>query len=79
MFESVGAGLVLFLHIGFESRHKQIGGYVAVLMNVPSLDELRSLIADFVKSITWLGNAQQYPPGAVGRAYVFGSQTAESV
>jgi chemotaxis protein CheC len=52
MFASAGVGLVLFLHIRFEIRQKQIGGYVALLMDVPSLDELRSLIADFVKSIT---------------------------
>ncbi len=52
MFESSGVGLVLFLHIRFEIRQKQIGGYVALLIDFPSLDELRSLIADFVKSIT---------------------------
>lgn len=51
MFDSAGTGLVLFLHIRFEISQKQIGGYVALLMDVPSLDELRSLIADFVKSI----------------------------
>ena len=52
MFESASSGLVLFLHIRFEIRQKEIGGYVALLMDIPSLDELRSLIADFVKSIT---------------------------
>jgi hypothetical protein len=36
----------------FEIRQKEIGGYVALLMDIPSLDELRFLIADFVKSIT---------------------------
>ncbi len=53
MVRNAGTGLVLFLHIKFEIRQKQIGGYVALLMDVPSLDELRALIADFVKSITW--------------------------
>ena len=52
MFESASSGLVLFLHIKFEIRQKEIGGYVALLMDIPSLDELRSLIAGFVKSIT---------------------------
>jgi chemotaxis protein CheC len=52
MFESASVGLVLFLHIRFEIRQQQIGGYVALLMDVPSLDEMRSLIADFLKSIT---------------------------
>src|ERR1044072_2457559 len=52
MFESEHSTLVLFLHIQFEIRQKQIGGYVALLMDIPSLGELRSLIAGFVKSIT---------------------------
>ncbi len=52
MFESASSGLVLFLHIKFEIRQKEIGGYVALLMDIPSLAELRSLIAGFVRSIT---------------------------
>ena len=52
MFESATSTLVLFLHIKFEIRQKQIGGYVALLMDIPSIDELRSLIAGFVKSLT---------------------------
>ena len=52
MFESGPSNLVLFLHIKFEIRQKEIGGYVALLMDVPSLDELRSLIAGFVRSVT---------------------------
>ena len=52
MFESASSGLVLFLHIKFEIRQKEIGGYVALLMDVPSLDELRTLIAGYVKSIS---------------------------
>jgi chemotaxis protein CheC len=52
MFESASSGLVLFLHIKFEILEKEIGGYVALLMDIPSLDELRSLIAGFVRSIT---------------------------
>ena len=51
MFESAASGLVLFLHIKFEIRQKEIGGYVALLMDIPSLDELRSLIAGFVRSL----------------------------
>ena len=41
--------LVLFLHIRFEISKKEIRGYVALLMDIPSIDELRSLIADFVR------------------------------
>jgi len=54
MFESVEArkSLILFLHIRFEIRNKEIRGYVALLMDIPSIDELRSLISDFVARIT---------------------------
>jgi chemotaxis protein CheC len=52
MFESKVSSLVLFLHIKFEIRQKEIGGYVALLMDIPSLDELRSLIAGFIASVT---------------------------
>ena len=53
MFEShATSSLVLFLHIKFEIRQKEIGGYVALLMDIPSLDELRSLIAAFIASVT---------------------------
>jgi len=54
MFESVETreSLVLFLHIKFEIRNREIAGYVALLMDIPSIDELRSLIADFVTRVT---------------------------
>jgi chemotaxis protein CheC len=54
MFENVEnrESLILFLHIKFELRNKEIGGYVALLMDIPSIDELRSLLADFVNHIT---------------------------
>ena len=52
MFESSISSLVLFLHIRFEIRQKEISGYVALMMDIPSLDELRSLIAAFIGSIT---------------------------
>ena len=51
MFDSPSS-LVLFLHIRFEIRQKEISGYVALIMDIPSLDELRSLIAAFIGSIT---------------------------
>lgn len=52
MFETAASGLVLFLHIKFEICQKEIGGYVALLMDIPSLDQSRSLIAEFVASVT---------------------------
>ena len=44
--------LVLFLHIRFEISTQNIQGYVALLMDIPSLDSLRSLLADFIKNLT---------------------------
>jgi chemotaxis protein CheC len=53
--------LVLFLHIRFEISKKEIRGYVALLMDIPSIDELRLLIADFVSGAT-----QANPPEPTG-------------
>jgi len=44
--------VVLFLRIRFEIRDQEIGGYVALMMDIPSIGELRSLIAQFVGSVT---------------------------
>lgn len=54
IFESAGqqTSVILFLHIKFDIRQKQIAGYVALMMDVPSIDELRAVIAEFVSSIT---------------------------
>lgn len=52
MFESAASVFVLFLHIKFDIRHKEIHGYVALLMDIPSLDELRTLIARYVGDVT---------------------------
>jgi chemotaxis protein CheC len=53
--------LVLFLHIRFEISKKEIRGYVALLMDIPSMDELRLLIADFVSSVTRKGRLDPGP------------------
>jgi len=53
MFKSEEShSLVLFLHIKFEVSTKEIRGYVALLMDIPSVEELRSLIADFIANAT---------------------------
>lgn len=52
IFEASSSHLVLFLHIKFEIHRKKISGYIALVMDIPSLDELRSLIAAFVNSIS---------------------------
>jgi chemotaxis protein CheC len=44
--------LVLFLHIRFEISTRNIQGYVALLMDIPSIDSLRALLADFVTDVT---------------------------
>ena len=44
--------LVRFPHIKFEIRNSEIQGYVALLMDIPSMDALRHLIADFIKDAT---------------------------
>jgi chemotaxis protein CheC len=54
IFESLGTQelLILFVHISFEIRKQEIKGYVALMMDIPSIDALRSLIAEYVMSIT---------------------------
>jgi chemotaxis protein CheC len=44
--------LVLFLRIRFEISTRNIQGYVALLMDIPSIDSLRALLADFIESVT---------------------------
>jgi chemotaxis protein CheC len=44
-------GLVLFLYINFLVRNRNIRGYIAMLLDMPSLDVLRRLIADFISSV----------------------------
>ena len=49
---SSGENLVLFLHIRFEVSKKEIDGFVALVMDIPTLEELRGLIADFIRRST---------------------------
>jgi chemotaxis protein CheC len=43
--------LVLFLYINFEISQKEIRGYLALLMDLPSLETLRTLVQDFLQSV----------------------------
>ncbi len=52
------ASLVLFLHIRFEISKREIRGYVALLMDIPSIDQLRLLIADFVSGATQVNGGE---------------------
>jgi len=58
IFESVSPreSFILFLHIKFDISQQQIRGYVALMMDVPSVAELRSLIADYVVSSAGRGD-----------------------
>lgn len=42
---------ILFLRIGFEASAKEIPGYVALLMDIPSIEGLRFLVADLVTGV----------------------------
>lgn len=44
--------LVLFLHIRFEVSTREIRGYVALLMDIPSIDALRMLLTELIGRIT---------------------------
>lgn len=54
IFESAGVptSAILFLHIKFETRQHKISGYVALMMDIPSIDELRKVIAEFVATLS---------------------------
>jgi chemotaxis protein CheC len=45
-------GLVLFLYINFAMQDRDIRGYIAMLMDLPSLASLRLLIGDFIDRVT---------------------------
>jgi chemotaxis protein CheC len=42
---------VLFLHVKFEISHHNVQGYVAIMMDLPSVEQLRSLVAAFLRSL----------------------------
>jgi chemotaxis protein CheC len=44
--------VILFLHIKFDTRQHKISGYVALMMDIPSIDELRKVIAEFVTTVS---------------------------
>jgi chemotaxis protein CheC len=54
MFEVASSqpSYVLFLHINFEIRDVHIEGFVALLMDIPTLDEFRGLIAQYIARAT---------------------------
>lgn len=44
-------GVVLFLYINFAINDRAIRGYIAMLMDLPSLEALRVLIAEFLRRV----------------------------
>ena len=47
----IGESVVLFLNIKFKVSPLKIQGYVALIMDVPSIELLRTLIAEFLRSL----------------------------
>ena len=45
------AAVVLFLYINFAIADRDIRGYIAMLMDLPSLDTLKALIRDFIARV----------------------------
>jgi chemotaxis protein CheC len=43
--------LVLFLYINFEISQKEIRGYLALVMDLPSLETLQALVRDYLASV----------------------------
>lgn len=44
-------GLVLFLYIDFAVRKRDIRGYIAMMMDIPSLETLRELLGEFIDRV----------------------------
>lgn len=49
--ETSSDGLVLFLYIDFAVRKRDIRGYIAMMMDIPSLEILRELLAEFIARV----------------------------
>jgi chemotaxis protein CheC len=49
--DSPNDGLVLFLYIDFNVRHRDIRGYIAMLMNLPALALLKELLTEFIERV----------------------------
>ncbi|WP_458095921.1 chemotaxis protein CheX [Roseomonas sp. WA12] len=44
-------GLVLFLYINFAVRDRSLRGYIAMVMDLPSLGALKQLVGDFIERV----------------------------
>ena len=52
LFPQRETGTVLFIYINFSLRGRRVRGYVALLMDLPSMAALRNLVAEFVRRQT---------------------------
>ncbi|MBX9740656.1 MAG: chemotaxis protein CheX [Beijerinckiaceae bacterium] len=50
--ERENSGLVLFLYIDFSVQDRDIRGYIAMIMDLPSLATLKHLLGDFIARVT---------------------------
>jgi chemotaxis protein CheC len=48
---TVGGNLVLFLYIDFNIKNRDIHGFIALLMDLPSINALKEIVADFISGI----------------------------
>jgi chemotaxis protein CheC len=49
--KNLGGGLVLFLYIDFAVRSRDIRGYIAMIMDIPSLETLKELLGEFIERV----------------------------
>ncbi|WP_404479180.1 chemotaxis protein CheX [Novosphingobium sp. BL-52-GroH] len=48
---NASSGLVLFLYIDFAVRSRDIRGYIAMIMDIPSLETLKELLGEFIQRV----------------------------
>lgn len=46
-----GAGLVLFLYIDFTIKNRNVHGFIALLMDLPSIAALKAIVGDFIAEV----------------------------
>jgi chemotaxis protein CheC len=59
---ATGDGLVLFLYINFSVRDRSLRGYIAMVMDLPSLGALKLLVGDFIERV--MDDDMNAPPPA---------------
>ena len=51
--EESSDGLVLFLYIDFTIKNRDVRGFIALLMGLPSIAALKDIVRDFIDGIGW--------------------------